>query len=34
VYEDHTDNYVTSEPALDYTVASLLLLATVGAAGG
>ena len=30
VYEDHLDNYVTSEPALDYTVASLFLLAVLG----
>jgi hypothetical protein len=29
VYEDRVDNYVTSEPALDYTAASILLLAAL-----
>ena len=33
VYEDHHDDYVTSEPAPDCTVASLFLLATVGGGG-
>lgn len=31
VYEDHVDNYVTSEPALDYTANSLFLLAVLAA---
>lgn len=30
-YEDRTANYVTSEPAIDYTAASILLLATLRA---
>ena len=30
VYDDNAENYVTSEPALDYAAASLFLLATVG----
>jgi len=29
-YEDRVENYVTSEPALDYTAASVLLLAALG----
>ncbi|WP_320668705.1 hypothetical protein [Patulibacter defluvii] len=29
-YEDRVDDYVTSEPALDYAAGSILLLAAVG----
>jgi endoglucanase len=30
VYEDNVEDYVTSEPAIDYTAASILLVAAVG----